>query len=98
MEPIFVKARFDIDCNWQGIPPIYRVYVNEELFTERTWIWTDHFLREFLQISALPGQYRVRLESVRPNLAKFRLTNFAVEHGPARWIEGQILEINHARQ
>ena len=82
----FVKAIFDINCSWEWIQPAYRVYVNDELFTERTWIWTDFYLEETLQIQAPPGKYQVRLEPVTPNLAKFEVSNFRIEYGNARWI------------
>lgn len=93
MESNFVTVSFDIYCHWQGIPPIYRIYVSDELFSERTWIWTENYLTEILQIKAPPGKYSVRLESVGPNLAEFRVTNFAIKHGPARWLDLQTLEV-----
>lgn len=94
MSAVFVKAWFDLDCEWEGLPPAYRVYVNDELFTERTWIWTDSYLSEMLQIAAEPGRYEVRVEPVGPALAKFSLTNHWVEYGPGEWIKkGRVLEI-----
>jgi hypothetical protein len=42
----------DIHCEWAGTAPSYRVFVNDELFTERTFIWRDQYLTEILQISA----------------------------------------------
>ena len=94
MSTVFVKALFDLDCEWESFPPIYRIYVNDELFAERTWIWTDHYLEEMLQIAAAPGRYEVRVESVGPNLAEFTVTNPRVEYGPGQWIKkGRVLEI-----
>jgi hypothetical protein len=84
---VFVRAVFDIDCDWEGLPPVYRVFVNDELFTERTWIWTDQHLQEILQIQAVPGRYRVRVESVGPSLSQFRVWNHRIEHGPAAWVK-----------
>lgn len=94
MDTVFVKAWFDLDCEWEGLPPIYRVYVNGELFAERTWIWTEHYLSEMLQIQAPPGRYEVRVEPVGPNLARFITSNHTVEDGPADWTKkGHVLEI-----
>jgi hypothetical protein len=87
VETVYVRAVFDIDCDWEGLPPVYRVYVNDELFTERTWIWTDQHLQEILQIQAEPGKYAVRVESVGPSLSQFRVWNHRIEHGPATWIK-----------
>lgn len=97
MSTVFVKAWFDLDCEWEGLPPVYCVYVNDELFAERTWIWTDQYLSEMLQISAPPGRYEVRVEPVGPNLAHFTTGNHRVEVGPGEWIKkGRVLEIAHA--
>ena len=93
METRFVKAVFDINCEWEGLEPSYRIYVNDELFTERTWTWTDSYLEEILQIQAPPGQYRIRLEPVHPTLARFTISNHRVEYGTARWIDNEYLDI-----
>ena len=89
----FVLAVVDIDCEWEGTNPAYRVYVNDELFSERTWIWSNTYLEELLQINATPGQYVVRIESVESSTARFTLSNHRIEHGSARWIDHQCLEI-----
>lgn len=94
MNTVFVKAWFDLDCEWCGLPPIYRIFVNDELFAERTWVWTENYLSEMLQIQAPPGAYQVRVESVGPSLAHFSTSNHRVELGPARWdLAGKVLEI-----
>ena len=94
METVFVKAAFEIDCDWEGLNPAYRIYVNDELFTERTWIWNEYKLQEILQIQAPPGEYRVRLEPVEPTLARFTVTNYDIQHGPAAWVSDGLLQIN----
>jgi hypothetical protein len=91
---VFVKAVFDLNCDWEGLPPVYRVYVNDELFAERTWRWdSDFYLEEMLQIKAAPGRYHIRVESVGPNLAQFRPSNHRVAYGPGQWIDTDTLEI-----
>jgi hypothetical protein len=92
----FVKIKFDVYCDWEGTPPVYRIYVNDELFAERTYIWPDHYLTEVLQIQAPAGQYRVKLKSMSTNPAKIRTLNHAVEYGPARWIDHKTIEITDA--
>jgi len=89
----FIKAVFDIDCEWEGLEPAYRIYVNDELFTERTWIWTDSYLEEILQIQAVPGKYQIRLEPVAPTLAQFTTSNHRIEYGSGSWIDDTTLEI-----
>jgi hypothetical protein len=89
----FVKASFDLNCDWEGLPPVYRIYVNDELFTEREWIWIDHYLTETLQIEAPPGQYSVRVEPVGPCIANFVVKNNKIDHGHAAWRGETALEI-----
>lgn len=79
----FVRVLCDVHCEWEGLAPIYRVYVNDELFTERTWIWNDVYLEEMLQINAEPGKYHIRHELVPPNLATLRVENMRVDLGDA---------------
>ena len=84
METKFVKVSFDLDCEWSDSAPAYRIYVNDELFVERTWIWRDYYLQEMLQISAEPGRYLVRVESLSA-AAKFTASNHCIAAGPAEW-------------
>jgi hypothetical protein len=93
MDTQFVRASFDVDCEWQGIPPVYRIYINEELMTERTWKWTEHFLQEMLQLQLTPGDYNVRLEVLQPSLSKFTLTNHQITHGNAHWVQSDVLRV-----
>ena len=79
----FVQVVCDVDCKWEGLPPAYRAYVNDELFTERTWIWKDCYLEESFQIEALPGRYRMKYELVTPEHAGIKIRNLRITHGPA---------------
>ena len=39
MNTFFVRAVVNINCTWSGDnPPAYRVFVNNELFTERAYV------------------------------------------------------------
>jgi hypothetical protein len=93
MSKKFVRVLADVDCEWEGLMPTYRVYVNDELFTERTWRWTDHYLEEMLQIEAEPGKYWLRWELVKPCLAKLSVTNVRVDLGPGRVKNNVLLRI-----
>jgi len=92
MSKQFVRILSNIDCEWEGISPIYRLYVNNELFTERTWVWTDSALEENLQVEAEPGVYEVRYELLSPNLAQLKIGSLSVDFGPA-----EILDDAHFR-
>lgn len=97
MRTVFVKAVFDLDCEWSNITPSYRVYVNDEMFSERTWIWSTDYLEEILQIETVPGRYHVKIESLDPE-AKFIASNHRILHGPGQWIDRDILEISYESQ
>lgn len=88
----FIRLLCNIDCEWESFQPIYRTFVNDELFAERTWRWTDNYLEELLQIEAEPGEYVIRHELVPPHLARLTVTNMRVDYGPAT-INGNILRI-----
>ena len=83
MRTEFVLALTDVNCNWSGEHQRYRCYVNNELFTERTWVWTENYLQEQLQILAVPGQYHIRYELVDVENAKLTVNNYRIAHGPA---------------
>jgi len=83
MQTEFVIVVADVNCEWSGESPRYRCYVNDELFTERTWIWPDMYLEESIQIQAEPGLYNIRYELVDTDAAKLSVSNFKIKIGPA---------------
>ena len=85
-----VRLVCDVNCDWEGLQPTYRAYVNDELFAERTWTWTDDYLEEMLQIEAEPGKYRIRYELVPPNLAEITASNFRVDFGPGQCVKSTL--------
>ena len=91
----YVRVVADLHCSWEGLPPTYRVFVNDELFSERTWIWTDSYLEEYLQILAEPGEYKIRFELVPPYLAQLWAKDLRVKMGTASITNNEILRIYH---
>ena len=89
----FVRVLADVHCSWEGLDPIYRVYVNDELFAERTWRWTAAYLEEMLQIEAEPGKYHLRWELVPPCLAELTVQNVRVDFGPGTIKNNTLLRI-----
>ena len=61
----YVRVATDIHAVWDEIPPVYRLFINDELLTERTYIWRDQYLEEHIQLDIAPGKYRLRLEKVK---------------------------------
>ena len=87
----FIRLLADVHCEWEGLSPIYRAYVNDELFAERTWIWTDNYLEECFQIEAEPAENRVHYD-VPPHLAALNVTIFRVDYGPGT-VDNNVLRI-----
>lgn len=93
MNKKFVRVLADVHCDWEGLDPTYRVYVNEELFAERTYAWPNCYLEEMLQIEAEPGKYKLRWELVPPHLAQLDVRNVRVDLGPANIKNNNLLRI-----
>ena len=94
----YVRVVADLHCSWEGLPPTYRVYVNDELFSERTWTWTDSYLEEYLQILAEPGKYKIRFELVPPYLAQLWVKEMRVNSDFATIKNNELLRISHESQ
>ena len=93
MDTKFVKVLFDLECDWEGIPPNYRVYVNNELFADRTYHWGNQFyLTEMLQVEAEPGDYSIRLEPY-DRIGNFKITNTRIEYGQALVVDDKTFKI-----
>jgi hypothetical protein len=88
----FIRVLCDVDCSWTETPPVYRVYVDDELFAERTWRWRDEYLEEMIQIEAEPGEYVISYELVYSPGATIRVLNMRVDYGPGK-IKGNLLKI-----
>jgi hypothetical protein len=88
----FIRVLCDVDCSWTETPPVYRVYVDDELFAERTWRWNNVYLEEMIQIEAEPGEYVISYELVNSPGATIRILNMRVDYGPGK-IEDNTLKI-----
>ena len=86
----FVKVSTDIFVD-KGFPS-YRLYINDELFTERQFLYEGSFLRETFQILAPPGMYQIRLEKLSKK-GSIRLRNTRCELGPVKIIDTQTFKI-----
>jgi len=96
MQTKSVQVQCDVYCKWDGNDTRYRLYVNDELFTERTWIWNgkEYYLEEVIAIEAPPGLYKIKYELVEPSSSKLKIRNMRVTTNNAVIQEDQItLEI-----
>jgi hypothetical protein len=91
MQTKSVQVHCDVYCKWDNNDTRYRLYVNDELFTERTWIWPakDYYLEEVIPIEAPPGQYTIRYELLEPTDSRLKIRNMRVASGNARFLDNQ---------
>ena len=89
MQTYFVRVECDVTAKVQAQPFRYRAYVNNELFAERTWIWTDSYLEENFQIQAVPGVYPIRFEIVDESNGRIKVRNYKVVAGPGKILDYQ---------
>jgi hypothetical protein len=74
--------------NWiEHEKPKYRLYVNDDLITERTWIWDmQTYVEEDIRVEVPPGiNHTIRLDLVKDNpmhLAQFGLQNLRINGWP----------------
>lgn len=56
----------DVYASWSTGHPIYRVYVDNDLLTERdfTWPGPEIFIREQIIVNLTPGSHSVKIEHV----------------------------------
>ncbi len=85
MQTYSVNVVCDVTAKVLDHPFRYRVYVNNELFAERTWIWQGVYLEEMIPISAPAGVYPLRFELVDPDHGRIKVRNYKIT-GPARII------------
>ena len=87
-----ILVQVDLHCKWERTPPMYRLYVNDELFSERNYIWqAGEYLRENLVLNAPAGEYKIRIET--PSTSSFKLRNVKCSDDSVRTIDNETFEI-----
>ena len=86
MKLFSVNVICDVTAKVLDHPFRYRVYVNNELFAERNWIWQGVYLEELLPILAPAGVYPIRFETVDPDHGRLKVRNYRTENRAAKII------------
>ena len=75
-----VSITVDISCSYTGAPPVYRVFVDSELLTERTFIWDSQtqYVRERIQVNLASGVHWLSIENPDES-AEFTVSNIQVD-------------------
>ena len=95
MNSSFILVNCDVHCvsKTTHSAPVYRLYVNDELFAERSWLWDNSYIRELLQIQAPAGLYQIKLENTTPETGSMVIDNVCVKQGKASVLENHCVEI-----
>ena len=74
------RITLDVHGHWDDKPPVYRIYVNNDLLTERTFGWPQYkiFIRENMVCDLEPGIQKLRIENVT-GYGRFIVDNLTVE-------------------
>ena len=79
-----VVMSVDIYCdNSHGKHPYYRLWVDNELLTERTWVWPTYeiFIQENIEVDIEPGEHHIRIDNCGSK-TNFDLKNLIVDGTP----------------
>jgi hypothetical protein len=59
----------DVYAHWSEKEPVYRVFVDDELLTERTFLWggSSIFIREHMEVNLNADTHQVRIEKISGN-------------------------------
>lgn len=70
----------DVYAHWGDVSPTYRVYVDNDLLTERDFIWPAHeiFIRENIVVDLKSGPHTLRIEQVGQQ-GKIQVKNVTVD-------------------
>jgi hypothetical protein len=60
------KLTVDVYASWGDVAPRYRVYVDNDLLTERDFIWngTEFYIRENIIVNLNAGAHTLRIEQI----------------------------------
>lgn len=60
------QLQFDLYCGDHATKPGYRVYINDDLLTERTYLWNnaEEFVQEHCELRLPAGTHRLKIQSV----------------------------------
>lgn len=80
------KLTVDVYASWGDNPPRYRVYVDNDLLTERDFIWsgTQQYIRENIIVNLAPGAHTLKVEQTNKN-GTIRTENVTLNGGPSSY-------------
>jgi hypothetical protein len=84
-----IELTCEVRCLDEAENQSYRLYIDDDLITERTWIWPYHFrIKEHIHINIEPGEHTIRVESVDKKFAKFYVNALHLDGYPTGKVNG----------
>ena len=78
------KVNVDVYGAWQDHPPVYRIFIDNEMICERSFLAMDYeFLREHIIVNLPSGEHTFRFEELKskgPNRLSYK--NLLVNDNP----------------
>jgi hypothetical protein len=89
------KLEVDVYSHWSDNPPIYRIYVDNEMLIERTFGWPSYqnYITEHMYCDLDTGVHSLCLENLDAN-SRFDLDYFTIDKNP---VNKNLLKTNGAR-
>ena len=74
------KLEVDVYSHWSNDPPIYRIYVDDEMLVERTFAWPSYqnYIKEHMYCDLGTGVHTLRLENLNAD-SRFNLEHFTID-------------------
>ncbi len=87
------EISLDVYCRWIVTTYAYRIYVDDDLLTERTYVWNNNsqFVRENIVVYLDPGEHTIRIEPVNPLFKGFRYENVHINKQPTNIVNNRFL-------
>lgn len=72
---------FEVHCQYAHKHPRYRIYVDDDLITERTFTWSPktQFVEENIVVRAVQGEHKFKLENVDPDDGFFTIKHIRLD-------------------
>lgn len=90
-----VKLVVDVHSHWSDSPPVYRIYVDDEMLVERTFGWPSYqnYVTEHIYCDLDTGVHTLRLENLSTD-GRFDLELFTID---GNHVNKNLLKTNGAK-
>lgn len=78
---MYAKLEIDVYGHWNNKPPVYRIFIDDEMVTERTFGWPSYqnYITEHIACDLDTGVHTLRLQNLDEQ-SRFEIENFLVNN------------------